>query len=166
MTTATLAMPLRAGTHRTTTRGVSADAQVLVERSEEWLRERLFGRALHNWDAVSELMETFEDAAVPNWDGFGARPVALATLEKAKAFLAALPPDMPSPEISADPDGEIAFDWTLDRDWTMAVSLGPDGRLSHAGLYGPSRAYGTEEFVEEIPRTVLRGLERLFARRT
>lgn len=54
-----------------------------------------------------------------------------ATLVKALEFAAMLPSDMELPEVSIDPDGELAFDWFKEED-LLSVSVGRTGRLTYA----------------------------------
>lgn len=54
-----------------------------------------------------------------------------ATLAKALEFAATLPSDVELPEVSIDPDGELAFDW-LKEDSLLSVSIGRTGRLTYA----------------------------------
>lgn len=57
--------------------------------------------------------------------------VSGATLVKALEFAATLPSDVELPEVSIDPDGELAFDWFKD-DGLLSVSVGSTGRLTYA----------------------------------
>ena len=69
------------------------------------------------------------------------------------------------PDVSVDPDGEVAVSWNVDSNWIFSVSIGPTGRLSYAGLFGTGKAYGTEWFLNEIPEAVLDNITRLFTTR-
>jgi len=57
--------------------------------------------------------------------------VSGATLVKALEFAATLPSDVALPEVSIDPDGELAFDWVKE-DGLLSVSIGSTGRLTYA----------------------------------
>jgi hypothetical protein len=79
-----------------------------------------------------------------------------APFELARRFLFALPADLPIPELSLDPDGEIAFDWFGERGRNFSVSLGPTGRLSFAGKLGPEKCiYGRDQFDEMVSREIV-----------
>lgn len=57
--------------------------------------------------------------------------VSGATLVKALEFAATLPSDVELPEVSIDPDGELAFDW-FKESGLLSVSVGRTGRLTYA----------------------------------
>lgn len=57
--------------------------------------------------------------------------VELGSLENAFRFIRALPEDVPLPEVSVDPDGEIDFEWYSERS-TASVSIGSELELSFA----------------------------------
>ena len=46
-----------------------------------------------------------------NWDGFGAVPVLPEITDLAAAILFSLPPNVPAPEVSANPNGTVSFEW-------------------------------------------------------
>ena len=113
--------------------------------------------------ADEDLSAVFDECSTPNWDGEGAFPVDEATRETARVFLGALPGGVPQPEISADKDGEINFEWYLQPRQAFSVSLGKSGVLSFAGLFGRNTIHGKEEFHGEIHPVVLQQIDRLFA---
>lgn len=80
--------------------------------------------------AQEALQAVYQEAIEPGWAGPGSNAVHPLTLGMAQRFLNALPMSMPAPEVNADPDGEIAFDWDLGRDRLLAVSISLSGRLS------------------------------------
>src|SRR5262249_38718379 len=56
-----------------------------------------------------------------------------ATASSAITFACLLPKSLPLPEIAADPDGEIAFDWLGSSGRVFSVSVNGLGRLAYAG---------------------------------
>ena len=151
----------------TPSRGVGPDAAAMAERIDKVCQ--------HFWESVTlrrvtelgwiELADAAHEAASPNWDGYGARKIDPLAYREAERFLGTLPTMTPVPDVSVDPDGEVSISWNLDPDWVFSVSIGPTGRLSYAGLFGTSKAYGTEWFTNDIPEAVLDGITRLFATR-
>lgn len=118
---------------------------------------------LHGAAAIERLAR---DCAQADWDAYGAKPVTAETREAASALLAKLPGGIPEPEIGADPDGEIAFEWELGPELVFSVSVrGGDKRLSYAGLYGRSKVHGTEFLGEAIPDPITLGIGRLLRAR-
>lgn len=148
-------------------RGIGPDASIVAESIEKVCQ--------HLWEALTlryvaesaslELEEVARAAAVANWDGYGARAVDPRAVQEAERFLNALPTTTPIPEVSVDPDGEVSISWNLDSNWVFSVSIGPTGRLRYAGLFGTSKAHGTEWFFDEIPEAILDNITRLFKAR-
>ena len=134
--------------------------RILTEFTETPDVTETFGNRLRTLNAA------FRDAAVEDWDGRGATPVDQETYHVARSFLNALPVTVPDPSISIDPDGEASFTWVRRRGATFSVSVGRDGTLSFAGIYGSKSNYGTESFIEEIPASVRGNLARLFPQGT
>jgi hypothetical protein len=77
----------------------------------------------------------------------------------AVAFIAALPHEVAPPEISIDPDGEVAFDWCRDDDM-LSVSLGQTGRLTYAWDIQDGPKSDTALFPGEMPKTLVDALRR------
>lgn len=166
----TLASALKGGgllAPMTVSRGVGPDADAVKQRIGEVCE--------HLWESVTlrrvtemawvELADAASEAANPNWDGYGAKPVDPLAYRQAERFLVALPTTTPVPDVSVDPDGEVSISWNIEPDWVFSVSIGARGRLSYAGLFGTSKAYGTEWLITEIPQSVLGSIARLFASR-
>lgn len=65
-----------------------------------------------------------------------------ATLAKALEFAATLPSDVELPEVSIDPDGELAFDWGGEGG-LLSVSVGETGRVTYAAELGGNPVSGT-----------------------
>lgn len=116
------------------------------------------GRTLQ--DTYKQLYQVLEDCRHSNWDGYGAQPVQLESYENAKRFARSLPFSLPSPEVSAEPDGDITFEWYSNTNRVYSVSVGSNNELHYAGLFGASRAYGTEVFHDEIPDVILSHIKR------
>ena len=113
-------------------------------------------------DTIDELGEVYLEAVEPGWDGYGAQPISEQVLENAVAFLCALPPDLPMPEVSADAQGDIHFEWSVNSYRTLSVSISPAGLLSYAGLFGPSRTRGLELLTGGIPHSIISNIRRVF----
>ena len=93
--------------------------------------------------AVRELLNT---AGEQSWDGADADPVMEDTVEVALEISDQLPSDVGIPEISADPEGNIEFDWQLDNGTMFTISVGRVGDIAISGLCaGESRMSGTLE---------------------
>lgn len=108
-----------------------------------------------------DLEEVYQECQTDYWDGYGGRAVGLTAFEEAQRFCELLPFSVPSPEVAADPDGEIAFEWRQGPDGAFSVSIGPNHRLTYAGIFGPNRVHGVEHFGDEFPQAILNELSRL-----
>lgn len=102
-------------------------------------------------DIVNLLTDTHDDAV----------PVDHGTVYAAIDFALLLPRLAPLPEVSADPDGEISFDWLGPAGKMFSVSVSKSGRLSYAGLFAEeSSVHGSEKLADSIPQEILRGIQR------
>ena len=101
-----------------------------------------------------------------NWDGTGSARVEPSTHVYANQFLRILPDDLPVPDISVDTDGEILFEWDHGPRQTFSVSVGRDGTLTFAGLFGQTKLHGTEHLREALPLVIAHSLERLAGKPT
>jgi hypothetical protein len=102
----------------------------------------------------------YRKASVPDWDGYGAKPVSRAAYERATRFLSLLPSTIP-PDIAGDPDGEILIEWRQGPLAVLTISIGPAEYLNYAGLYGRNKVHGTESFTDAIPRAIRDNLARI-----
>jgi hypothetical protein len=88
-------------------------------------------------------------------------PVSENTAREAVRFVTLLPKSLPIPEIAADPDGEIAFDWIAKSGSMFTVSVDATGRLAYAGRFGvKSKIHGIEQLSDSCPQEILRGIQR------
>ena len=94
-----------------------------------------------------QLKALEQQCAAPNWDGYGAAAVDAATLIYAYKFLRSLPWSAATPEIAAEPDGQVTFEWYRSPRYTLSISVSPEGELHYAALRGSSKRYGTELFL-------------------
>ena len=83
--------------------------------------------------ALQELLQTTGEA---NWDGEGADPVTEEIVGIATRVVDQLPLDtIEPPEISADPHGNVEFDWYLDNGTMFTISIGIEGDIALSGLH-------------------------------
>jgi hypothetical protein len=87
--------------------------------------------------------------------------VTIETAQQAMTFAMSLPKYLPIPEVAADPDGEISFDWIGKSGKMFSVSIGADGRISYAGRFSDkSKTHGIEQLSETCQKQILVGIER------
>lgn len=113
--------------------------------------------------ANKELDSVWTEASRPDWDGEGAEPVSHAVVDVTRKLLALLPVTAPEPGISAGPSGRIHLHWQRRRRLALTIAIAADGTLSFAGLFGRNRQFGTEQFREAIPTSILEGIERFLS---
>ena len=114
---------------------------------------------------IRKAREAADEASRPDWDGYGVCAVSEATLAQALALLDLLPSALPDPEISAHPDGEIAFEWSLGPRRVLTVAVNESGRVSYAALFGSARQHGSEHLLGVLPDPVGQALRRLYSLR-
>ena len=76
------------------------------------------------------------------WDGYGALPLTAESCTHASAFLSAVPPGVPAPEISPTSNGTIAMEWQSNGGEAY-VDI---GRTRYSGHIQPR--HGTPIFIE------------------
>jgi hypothetical protein len=123
----------------------------------------LYSYALSNpgEQVLTELNEVRAEASCEGWDGYGARPLNPDSYGFAIRFLNALPSTAPLPEVSADAEGEVAFDWVFGERKALTVSVGPTGRCTFAWMLGQRTYRGTDWIDDEIPEEIVSALGKL-----
>ena len=86
-----------------------------------------------------------------------------STYAYADQFLGLLPNNISPPEITVDTDGEIMMEWDEGPRCIFSISVGRDGTLNFAGLFGLSKIHGTERIRDALPSVISNCLQRLFA---
>lgn len=135
----------------------SAAENLVAKASQE---DRSISLGVKRRHALAFLDEQCASASVPDWDGYGAVPVDSLAMRYAREFLHKLPTDLPYPDIGVDPDGEISFEWGDDPKWMFSVSVGRDGTLTYAGLFGINHTHGVETYSKTIPMAIEGGIRR------
>lgn len=130
-----------------------------------WMRTPLRGSPSIAGSAMVDLFQAIDDvaaeAALPNWDGEGARPVEATTRVFACRFALALPTGVAKPEVEVDRDGDISFEWFQSSHSVFSVSVRRDGILHYAGLFGPNKINGTEVLFGGLPDAIAQGIRRV-----
>ena len=144
-------------------RGVSDDALALRKLKRFMLEDCSQSTIINAKKSLYDLYDLLFECTESNWDGYGALPVDLDSFNEASRFIQILPTTIQEPEVSVDPDGEISFEWYLTPKKVFSVSIGARNEITYAGLYGINKSYGREYFGDEIPKTILDNLDRLFS---
>jgi hypothetical protein len=115
-------------------------------------------------EALTSLKALAMECSESDWDGYGSLPVNLASLERAEFFLRSLPDDLPLPELSVEPDGDISFDWLPTRTRSFSVSVGDSDRIAYAWVDGTDRGHAVARTGSgEVPHRILNELSRICA---
>ena len=130
------------------------DLSKYVERS--WV---LFGS---KEEALNRLYELAAECAEADWDGYGAEAVNQSAVEHSAYFIRRLPENLPLPEISVEPDGEIAFDWSPTPTQTFSVSIGTANRMACAWVNGIEHGHVVVSSNDgEIPLRILQEIQHI-----
>ena len=164
MSSPTLAVPSAFHAPLFASPAVSSEAREVDELLRHGEGDRGVGYALAQDALLNELRQLAIDCSVPDWDGHGARPIDDRSVYLASLFIAGLPLFTPLPEIGVDPDGEVSLDWHVRARHSLSISIGGDGSLAYAALFGTSRMRGVEVIDGGVPETIMAALHRLFPR--
>jgi hypothetical protein len=115
-------------------------------------------------NSVVALRELHERCGQQNWDGNRAEPIGDQAFRNAKEFLWALPSVVPVPEIIAEPNGDVGFEWYINPRQVFVASVSGARTLTYAGLFGPNKTSGEEQFVESVPTAIMQNIRRLLGR--
>ena len=108
-----------------------------------------------------KVHELLEHAGTDDWDGEGALALAPNTVEIAQKLVDSFPIDVGVPDIAATPHGEVDFDWIIDRDLMLTVSIGSSNEIALAGLFCEARVEGSEPWNGALPHFAHCCFERL-----
>ncbi len=87
--------------------------------------------------------------------------VSTNTVKEAIKFAKLLPKSLPIPELAADPDGDISFDWVGKNGKMFSASIDGSGRVAYAGRFSElSKVHGIEYISDSCPQEILRGIEK------
>lgn len=110
------------------------------------------------------LYRIYRECSESDWDSYGATSISDRAFLEATKLIYLLPSDLPLPEVTPEPTGEIAFEWYRGKKHVFVVSVGGKSTILYAGLFGRfSKTYGAEYFFDELPRPVVDNVLRLFS---
>ena len=91
-----------------------------------------------------EVRGLLEEAGTENWDGEGALALASETVDIAQKLIDEFPPHIGRPDVAATPHGEVDFDWVINRNVMLTISVGPSKEIVFAALFHGVRLNGCE----------------------
>lgn len=113
--------------------------------------------------ASEAFFEAIYEAVNEEWEGYGGKVISPLVIVSALMFIKLLPTDLPTPEITIDPDGEVLFEWYHSPYRVFSVSVGASGKSVYAGLLGDERTHGTSSFASKFPRLFLEAIKKVYA---
>jgi len=114
--------------------------------------------------ALRSLSEVFNECSDEGWDGYEAFPISENAYFEAKRLIMNLPITIPMPEITPEPNGELALEWAKGSRQVFVASVSGKNEIVYAGLFGTNKTHGTEYFGDSVPPAILGNLKRLFYR--
>ena len=108
-----------------------------------------------------EVHSLLEDAGTEDWDGEDALALAPETVAIAQKLIDEFLPHVGRPDIAATPHGEVDFDWVIDRNLMLTISVGPPKEIAFAGLFHGARLSSCEPREGMLPQFVDSCFERL-----
>ena len=121
----------------------------------------LGGQSVHGLQG--QITGLLEHHGYHDWDGEDADPLAESTVKVACEVAELFPRIVPT-DISATPHGEVDFDWVVDRETMLTVSVGPPTKheIAYAAIFNGGRVSGQELWVGSLPRMILCCFHKLF----
>jgi hypothetical protein len=106
-------------------------------------------------DTKREIAELLDEHGCDNWDEDGADALSGVTVAVATQAADDLPADIPRPDVSVTPSGEIDLTWFV-ADGSVSLSIAPDGSdiVLTAMLGGGTEYSGSEQWRGSIPKTM------------
>jgi len=139
-----------------TSRGFSEEANYISQYQNEW-EKHLFTSitfGLKN-EMIKQLKLLATQCSVIDWDGYGALPITRDVYERSNKFICCLPLSIEEPTLAADPNGYVAFEWYKSKSSVISICIDQDNFIQYAAIIGSSKKYGTEPFINGIPRNIL-----------
>jgi hypothetical protein len=127
---------------------VSGEAVAVAEAASALIEqcERSFALFGERAAAIMELLTIARECDVEGWDGGDALAANQAAVFQAESFVRAMPGDLPSPEFSVGPNGQIILEWIASRERRFSLSIGESNRLSYAWLDGSDSGYAVASY--------------------
>ena len=108
-----------------------------------------------------EVNSLLNEAGEANWDGEGALALDAETVEIAMDLVDRFPRYATRPDVAATPHGEVDFDWVVNKEVMLTISVCPSKEIVFAGLFLGARLSGSEPWRGVLPHFVNCCFERL-----
>lgn len=101
-----------------------------------------------------EILSLLGKALKEGWDGEGAAAVENDTVKVALELVDAFPSYAENPDVDVTPYGEIDFDWMIDNDTMLTVSVLSSRAIGFSGLFHDAKVSGSEPWNGTLPQFV------------
>ena len=126
-----------------------------------WQQSLTLFDSINDKGGVSNLLTLL--GVIYSIQGDDAKAIDFDSYSEATRFAQTFPKTIPLPDVTVEPDGEIAFEWYRQPRRVFSISIGSRNVITFAGLFGLNKVNGEEYFGDEIPKTILDNLERLYS---
>jgi hypothetical protein len=118
-----------------------------------------------DWKAAlrNQLNELMMDCCRDDWNGYGATALTNSAYQAALQFIDSLPEGFQTPELGADPEGCVTFEWRRSSTRTVWVSVGTNFEIHYAALLSPGNEHhGKGVFFNALPDILLNLVRQLY----
>ena len=99
---------------------------------------------------IDEIESIASECSKKNWDGYQSDPIGDEAVRNAKNLVSHFPENIAQPDIVPEPDGSIGFEWDVEQDKWMIVSVDDKGNIYFAVKFDEnSNTDGKIDFNEE-----------------
>ena len=99
---------------------------------------------------IDEIESIASECSKKNWDGYQSDPIGDEAVRNAKNLVSHFPKNIAQPDIVPEPDGSIGFEWDVEQDKWMIVSVDDKGNIYFAVKFDEnSNTDGKIDFNEE-----------------
>lgn len=103
---------------------------------------------------ADEIAACAAEAREPNWDGYGAAPLAPAVERRARRLARLLPASLPLPEVTPAPSGSIDLEWRAGRAECLSLCVCESGPVQYDGRVGGEEVSGSFPLAAPLPARV------------
>lgn len=139
--------------------GYGDEAKFICEQTEASHQQLARSSSLSNASILDDLDALIEEGAEENWDGYGAKPISLESVEVAGELIRALPLGASHPTLGMEPDGMVTMEWYAGPSRVVSLTARPDGTLSYVAIFGAERQFGSAPYLGSMPRILLNLLQ-------
>lgn len=116
----------------------------------------------HKNDMLKTLNNLFLKCSIENWDGEKALPISFETYQEARKLIISLPSRVPIPDIFAEPNGDIAFEWYREIKHIFVISVEGQNKIAYSGIFGENVIHGTIDFDQSLPHILIQNIRKIY----